>query len=120
MMRLLPKSYYKRLLLITLIVFNTWFVYAHFGNPFHFEVKVIKCYPNPATSVINFEFTGTLDKSSTLQIYSFSGKKMIDQSFATNKITVLLDNNFYRGIYIFQLHDKNGKILETGKFQVVK
>ena len=29
-------------------------------------------------------------------------------------------NDFYRGIYIFQLKDKNGKVVDSGKFQVSK
>ncbi len=36
------------------------------------------------------------------------------------KITLSLTNEFYRGIYVYQLRDNTGKILETGKFQVVK
>ena len=84
------------------------------------QVKVVKCYPNPATSVINFEFQIGADKNSVLQIYSFSGKKMKDVAISSGKVTVILDNEYYRGIYIFQFRDKNGKIIETGKFQVVK
>ena len=120
MNKFLHKSYFKKMLLTLLIVLGAWFVYAGNNNPFNYQVKIVKCYPNPATSVINFEFAGTVDKSSTLQIFSFTGKKMADQSLSANKITILLDNDFYRGIYIFQLRDKNGKIIETGKFQVVK
>ena len=84
------------------------------------QVKIVKCYPNPATSVINFEFQKTADKNAVLQIYSFSGKKMADISASLGKVSIALDNEYYRGIYVFQLRDKNGKIIETGKFQVVK
>ena len=85
------------------------------------QVKVVKCYPNPATSIINFEFPSGVEKNSTIQIYSFSGKKITEVSANSSKITVLLDdNNYYRGIYVFRLVDKNGKIVETGKFQVVR
>lgn len=95
-------------------------VHAGFGfGPYPYQVRIVKCYPNPATSVINFEFASA-DKSNTLQIYSFTGKKMTDQPLSANKISVILGNDFYRGIYIFQLRDKGGKIIETGKFQVVK
>jgi len=34
--------------------------------------------------------------------------------------TVLTLEDFYRGIYVYQLRDKDGKIIESGKFQVVK
>ncbi len=35
------------------------------------------------------------------------------------KITVAL-TDYYRGVYIFQLRDVQGNIVESGKFQVVK
>ena len=35
------------------------------------------------------------------------------------RITIPLDD-FYRGMYVYQLSDKDGKIIDSGKFQVVK
>ena len=83
------------------------------------QVKVVKCYPNPATSVVNFDFPKNLDKNYSLQIYSFVGKQMLETPIASNKISITL-NEFYRGIYVYQLRDKAGKIVDSGKFQVVK
>ena len=102
------------------IVMSVGFVYANGHNNFSTQVKIVKCYPNPASSIINFEFATNVDKTYSLQIYSFSGKKMTNLSAASNKVSVILDNDFYRGIYIYQLRDKTGRIIETGKFQVVK
>ncbi len=31
----------------------------------------------------------------------------------------LKDENFYRGVYIYQLLDRNGIVIESGKFLVV-
>ena len=45
---------------------------------------------------------------------------MSDQVVTNNKVSVLLGNDFYRGIYVFQLRDKDGKLIESGKFQIVK
>lgn len=81
-------------------------------------VKITKFYPNPATSVINFEFEG-LNKSYTFQIYNFLGKKMVDEPISATKLSYNLDN-YYRGLYIFQVRDRGGNIVESGKFQVVK
>jgi hypothetical protein len=39
---------------------------------------------------------------------------------ATEQKTMVNLTDFFRGIYIFQLKDPNGKIVETGKFQVNK
>ena len=82
-------------------------------------VKTVKFYPNPAASFINFEFKKDYDKSFTLLIYNFIGKKMTELKPTEQKITVPL-TEFYRGVYIFQVRDVQGNIVESGKFQVVK
>lgn len=81
--------------------------------------KMVRFYPNPATSDINFDFTKGYDNSYTFQIYNMMGKKVHEISKVTPRNNVNL-NNFFRGIYIFQLKDKNGRVLESGKFQVAK
>lgn len=81
--------------------------------------KIVKFYPNPATSFITFDFQKGYDNSYTLQIINFVGKKVQDISKITPKTTVNLAD-FYRGVYIFQLRDRNGKLIDSGKFQVVK
>lgn len=84
------------------------------------QVRLIKFYPNPATSVINFDFQKGIDKNYSLQIFNFMGKKVYElKSLPASRINLEL-NEFYRGIYIFQLRDKNGSIVESGKFQVNK
>jgi hypothetical protein len=82
-------------------------------------VKTVKFYPNPATSFINFEFTENYDDSYTLVIFNFIGKKVEDLKVTDQKMTISL-TDFYRGVYVFQLRDKQGNIIESGKFQVVK
>ena len=81
--------------------------------------RIIKFYPNPATSVINFDFQKDYDKSYSFQILNFLGKKVYEITNVTPKTIVNL-SDFYRGVYIFQLRDKNGKVVDTGKFQVSK
>ena len=51
--------------------------------------------------------------------YNFIGKKVQEINNVTPKTTVNL-NDFYRGIYIFQLRDRQGTLIESGKFNVVK
>jgi hypothetical protein len=80
---------------------------------------VVKFYPNPATSIITFDFQRGYDKSMNLQIFNFIGKKVQEINIESPKTTVNL-NDFYRGMYIFQLKDKNGKVIDSGKFQVSK
>ena len=47
------------------------------------------------------------------------GKKVSDVTTLTQLNNLSL-NGFYRGVYIFRLSDKNGNIIDSGKFQVVK
>ena len=81
--------------------------------------KTVKFYPNPASSYINFEFSAHYDDSYSLTIYNFIGKKIDDIKITEQKITVSL-TDYYRGVYIYQLRDKQGNIVESGKFQVSK
>jgi len=81
--------------------------------------KIIKFYPNPATTIINFDFQKDYDKSYNFQIYSFVGKKVFELNNLSPKTIVNL-TDFYRGIYIFQLRDRNGKVIDSGKFQVAR
>ena len=82
-------------------------------------VKFMRFFPNPAVSVINFEFQRGFDKYYTFQIFNFIGKKVLDLKTVTPKINIPL-TDFFRGVYIYQLRDRTGKIIDSGKFQVVK
>ncbi|HEY2728115.1 MAG TPA: T9SS type A sorting domain-containing protein [Parafilimonas sp.] len=115
----LPKT-----LLVTVIVFYSAFIHPNLANAANggaIQTKTIKCYPNPAVSFVNFEFPADyISKNYTLQVYSFTGRKMYEADVTSLKATLTFTNDFYRGIYIYQLQDKTGKIIETGKFQVTR
>ena len=83
------------------------------------QAKLIKFYPNPAYTVINFDFQRGYDNAYSIQIYNFIGKKVYELKNVPQRLNVNLED-FFRGIYIFQLRDKNGVIIESGKFQVIK
>ena len=83
------------------------------------DAKTVKIYPNPATTYINFEFDKNDLNSYSLLIFNFIGKKVEELKIVDVKMTISLID-YYRGIYIFQLRDKQGNIAESGKFQVVK
>lgn len=82
-------------------------------------VKTVKFYPNPAVSFINFEFNKNYDNSYSILIFNFLGKKIEELKVNDIKMTVSV-SDFYRGVYVFQLRDKQGTIIESGKFQVIK
>ena len=107
-------------ILILLIGIN-FTSFAQAKNPAQGEpiAKLIKPYPIPATTAINFEFQYGYDKSFSLQIYNFMGKMINEFNKIPQRLTIPLDD-FYRGLFVYQLRDKNGKIIDSGKFQVVK
>lgn len=81
--------------------------------------RIIKLYPNPATSFINFDLQKGFVKGMSIQIYSFLGKKMQEITNAPQKTIVNL-TDFNRGLYMYHLLDATGKVIESGKFQVTK
>jgi hypothetical protein len=84
------------------------------------QSSVLRFYPNPATISITFDFQRSYEKGYSLQIYNaVIGRKMIEQNNLTDK-TIIDLTNFTRGVYVYQLFDKTGKLVETGKFQVSK
>jgi hypothetical protein len=82
--------------------------------------KIVKLYPNPATTIINFEIQQhNNDRVYDLIVYNFLGKKIEHLKGISSRTTVSLDN-YYNGLYIFQLRDQRGNLVESGKFNVVK
>lgn len=83
------------------------------------DTKIVKFYPNPAVTAITFDFDAQEDKTYSFQIFNFLGKKVYQAPSFSPKMNVNV-SDFPRGIYIFWLRDQNGKILQSGKFQVIK
>ncbi|MBS1509931.1 MAG: T9SS type A sorting domain-containing protein [Bacteroidetes bacterium] len=81
--------------------------------------KLLKLYPIPASSVINFDFVSGYDKSLSFQIYNFTGKVVYELKSPPQKINLSLAD-FSRGFYYYQLRDAGGRLLETARFLVVK
>lgn len=84
------------------------------------QTSILRFYPNPATSNITFDFQRGYDKGYSIQIYNaVLGRKMYEQNNIADKTFIDL-GNFTRGVYVYQLFDRTGKLVETGKFQVSK
>jgi len=81
--------------------------------------SILRFYPNPATSIITFDFQRNLEKGLTIQLFNFLGKKVFEAANLNQKTTINL-SDYNRGVYIYQLFDKTGKLIESGKFQVSK
>ena len=117
----------KKSLIIIGILFIITSSFTPGGNGFYDSFfsapttsKVIRFFPNPATTVINFEFDKSVASTSVIAIYSFYGKKMSEQRLSSNTVAFILDDNYTRGLYLFQLRDQTGRLIESGKFQVSK
>jgi Secretion system C-terminal sorting domain len=111
----------KRLLIIlSIILFSAAAGTAQVNRTSNSGIKVVRFYPNPAASFINFEFqTPTNLSNYSFKIYNFIGKKIAEINNITPRTVVNL-TDYFRGVYIFQLTDRSGQIVESGKFQVVK
>lgn len=82
-------------------------------------IKKTSIYPNPGRSYIQIQFKHQEAPPAFLFIYNFVGKKqLVLVNPGTNIYIDLAD--FRRGLYIFQFRDKNGQIIDSGKFQVEK
>ena len=81
--------------------------------------RILKVYPNPATTFTKFEFQKNFGQGFTLQVINFIGRQVFEAKNISS--TTTLDLSAYnRGVYIYQLKDQSGKIVESGKFQVSK
>jgi hypothetical protein len=84
------------------------------------NANLIKFYPNPATTFIQFDISDISNLSgATFKIFNFIGKKVYETNQLNERMVISL-NDFFRGVYIFQLADRNGRVLESSKFQVQK
>lgn len=79
--------------------------------------KVVKLYPNPATSYITFDLQKSYQQGLTITVYNFLGKKMYENQSVSEKTTLTL-TDFSRGVYIYHITNQGGKVIDTGKFQV--
>lgn len=110
----------KLLPILSIILLTAFSALASTGSGFGQAADpILRTYPNPATSVVNFDFQKGYDKGYSIQVFSFLGKKMYEAS-NVNARTSLNLGEFTRGVYIYQLRDRSGKIIESGKFQVSK
>ena len=81
--------------------------------------RIIKLYPNPATTYITFDLQSGYQKGMSLQVISLLGKKMYESQNVPQKLTLELAE-YNRGLYMYHLTDATGRIIESGKFQVTK
>ena len=108
------------LILIIGINFTSFAQNRTFSDEVGVQTKFIKSYPNPASTVVNFEFQKDYNRYYSIQVLNSIGKKMFEAKNIPSLLSInLKDEKFFRGIYIYQLLDKNGVVVESGKILVV-
>ena len=108
------------LILIIGINFTSFAQNRTFSDEVGVSTKYIKSYPNPAAALVNFEFQKGYNRNLSIQVLNSIGKKMFEAKNIPSLLSInLKEEKFYRGIYIYQLIDKNGIIVESGKILVV-
>ena len=109
--------------ILTLIIGINFTSFAQISSLNHepiLQANIIKFYPNPTSTVVNFEFQKNYNGFYSIQILNSIGKKMFEAKNIPSLFTInVKDEKFYRGIYIFQLIDKNGLVVQSGKILVV-
>ena len=114
------KQLYYIIILIIGINFTSFAQNKSFSDEVGVQTKFIKSYPNPATTVVNFEFQKAYNRSFSIQVLNSIGKKMFEAKNIPSLLSInLKEEKFYRGIYIYQLIDKSGAVVESGKILVV-
>lgn len=81
---------------------------------------IVRLYPNPAISVVSLDLSKVVDRGYSIRVFSFLGRKMYETSNISQRVITLDLNAYNRGVYVYQVRDRNGKLVETGKFQVSK
>jgi hypothetical protein len=81
--------------------------------------RIVKFYPNPATSIVTFDLQRVNEKGYDIQVFNLLGKVVYEQKNIPSRTTINL-SDYSRGVYIYQLRERDGKIIESGKFQVSK
>ena len=105
------------LLLVAATTLSSFTIFSVNENGGKDEPRIVQFYPNPATSYIIFDLSNASEKNYTLQIYNFIGKKILETKIVNAHTNINLES-FYRGLYVYQLRNKAGQIVESGKFQV--
>ncbi len=114
---MLNKIYY---ILILLLGLNFTSVAQSSPNDNSAQLKFIKTYPNPASTIVTIAFQKGYNRYYSIQILNSIGKKMYEAKFLPASFSIdLREQKFYRGIYIYQLLDKTGVVIESGKILVV-
>lgn len=78
------------------------------------KALIIESFPNPATDEFHVSFSDASLKDISFSIYNVEGKLMMKEKINSEEILKIKIQNWNQGTYIFNLHNNQGKILNTG------
>lgn len=109
----------KRLLFISFIFFSSVVTAPAFATNIFTADPIVRLYPNPATSFINLDLGKFSNKGFSIRVFSFLGRKM-HETINVSQLIKLSVSDYNRGVYVYQVRDRTGRLVESGKFQVSK
>ena len=83
------------------------------------NIALTRLYPNPASSTLNLELFSTQDAAIVANVFDFSGRKVISESFqlGAGLNTKLLNiSTLSKAGYIIQFFDINNNLIDKSKF----
>lgn len=81
------------------------------------NAEQVNVYPNPAQNTLFFSVDAS--KAKSIQVFDIAGKMMNAYSINVNNPQIDV-STFANGIYSYTIVDKNGEVLNRGKFTVAK
>jgi hypothetical protein len=75
----------------------------------------VSAYPNPCTSQITFQAPG--NDVQYIRVYDIAGREL-EQVVMKNGMSSLNTSSYAGGMYLYTLVDRNGNVLDRGKFMV--
>ena len=78
---------------------------------------ITKVYPNPASNSLFFEINDP--KAFSIKILDLSGK-IVEQRKRINKKEEFQLNNYSNGLYLYQMLNRENKVIQSSQFNVLK
>jgi len=79
----------------------------------------VDVYPNPASTQVNFKVSGSGINAYGIEVYDITGKKISTNAVKDNMASINT-STYASGLYIYQVYDKSGALMNVGKFSIDK
>jgi hypothetical protein len=77
----------------------------------------VKLYPNPVINMLQVEYRVGIQRELTLKVYDMSGREVMERKQLKSGDQVNM-RGLLRGVYQYQLLDKVGKLITSGKIMI--